>query len=599
MPSGFEFAPDAWSLFLVAPAVLSLWLAAETSHRKYGRLGREFSLLMAAIGWWSATYALELAAVGENGMRFWLKAEYAAIPFVPVLMYRVVRGYLDLPPLEGFLRIGIWLVPVATLVLQVTNESHFLFYSAVEVLEDEHGSRLSLEPGPWYWVDAAYAYLLGAAAVFHLVRRFPGRGAPVLRRQSFLLVLAVIGPFVGFTLYAFHWFPVRDLDLTPYFFFVSGVTMAVGIFGFRLFDVVPVALERVFERIGDACVVFDRRGRIVRANGSAIRLFGWGELPFGRAADEAFRGFPALSSCLRDLGTVSVSLAETVDGEERHWQVTRSGIEDGGGREAGSLLVVRDDTERVRLTAELREMVAEKDRLFSIIGHDLRGSIAGLEGLGDLLAEDGSEMDDEEIRDLARSMSESAAATRGLLENLLLWARLERGDLRREMVPTGLGQVVEGVRTQLAASLAHKSIRLETDFADEAKVVLADRRLLEVVLRNLVSNAVKFSPSGGRVGLASFAENPDGIAIEVRDEGIGMSRDLVDNLWSLTARKGRPGTAGEPSSGLGLVLVKEAVQAMEGRIAVESREGEGTVFRIHLRGAREAPEPEPAIRGGG
>jgi signal transduction histidine kinase len=167
------------------------------------------------------------------------------------------------------------------------------------------------------------------------------------------------------------------------------------------------------------------------------------------------------------------------------------------------------------------------------------------------------------------------------------------------MVPTGLGQVVESVRTQLAASLAQKSIRLETDFADEAKVVLADRRLLEVVLRNLVSNAVKFSPSGGRIGLASFAENPDGIAIEVRDEGIGMSRDLVDNLWSLTARKGRPGTAGEPSSGLGLVLVKEAIQAMEGRIAVESREGEGTVFRIHLRGAREAPEPEPAIRGGG
>lgn len=114
MPPLFPLAPNGWSLFLLIPAAVSLWLAVETARPKYGVLGKRFCLLSVAIGWWCLAYALELSSVHPEAMRFWLRIEYLAIPAVAPLMYGVVREFLGFAKFSLRLQIGVWIIPLAT-----------------------------------------------------------------------------------------------------------------------------------------------------------------------------------------------------------------------------------------------------------------------------------------------------------------------------------------------------------------------------------------------------------------------------------------------------------------------------------------------------
>ncbi|MBC2601574.1 sensor histidine kinase [Puniceicoccus vermicola] len=579
MASLFALAPNGWSLFLIAPAAVSFWLAIETSRPKFGHLGKMFSVLTLSLGWWSLTYALELGSIHEEGMRFWLKAEYFAIPLVAPMMYLILREFLGMPKLRPSLRVGLWFVPATTFLLQTTNEFHHLFYESIEVFGNGSRSWLSLTAGPWYIIDAIYVCGMGAIGVLHLLRRFPPRSEPTMRKQFGFVLIAVILPYVGFILFLGDWFWAPDIDLTTYFFLASGILLGVGIFWFQLFDLLPVALERVFERIGNACLVFDYHGRLVKANQSAKDLLGLDELPIGETSSRVFEAYPALNqtSDMADGETVRV----TIGGGEgaKICVASRSNIEDSHHHRTGYLLVIRDDTAQLRMEQELRNLNAEKDKLFSVIGHDLRGSLGGLENLSGILSQADIDLSSEESRELLKTMQESAAATSAFLENLLFWAKMQRGKYTQQSTCFPVSEVVQQVRSYLAASLTSKEIELE-ESSDSELELTTDRTLLETCLRNLLSNAVKFSPKRATVHLRVFAHGVKDVCFEVEDHGIGIPEKLLRDLWEISARNGRAGTEGEPSSGLGLVLVREAVESLGGTVEVQSEEEKGTLFRV-------------------
>ena len=214
---------------------------------------------------------------------------------------------------------------------------------------------------------------------------------------------------------------------------------------------------------------------------------------------------------------------------------------------------------------------------FSIIAHDLRSPLNGFLGLTQIIVEELPNLTSNEIRDFTFSMKKSATNLAGLIENLLEWARMQQGLIPFDPKPVELLRVVDGSMIIILESAKSKEIEISYDIPKDL-VVFADDNMLQFVIRNLVSNAVKFTHKGGKIGVSAKATNDKRVEISIKDTGIGMNNAMVDHLFRLDSQINRKGTEGEPSSGLGLMLCKEFIEKQGGKIEVESKEGKGSIF---------------------
>jgi PAS domain S-box-containing protein len=225
---------------------------------------------------------------------------------------------------------------------------------------------------------------------------------------------------------------------------------------------------------------------------------------------------------------------------------------------------------------QLQAINAEKDKFFSIIAHDLRGPLSSFVEATQILTDEAQTMGIEEIKDIAASMKMSAANIYSLLENLLEWSRLKRGGM--DFVPEKLNlnkKFIECVNI-LSESARKKGITVEVNIPDNMEV-FADSHMLETVIRNLVSNAIKFTTSGGLVNVsAGYIDHT--VEVKIKDSGIGMPTELKNRLFQINEKTSRPGTEGELSTGLGLLLCKEFVEKHNGKIWAESEVGKGSTF---------------------
>ena len=243
----------------------------------------------------------------------------------------------------------------------------------------------------------------------------------------------------------------------------------------------------------------------------------------------------------------------------------------------------RQTQEQIKFQNEqLQKTNAEKDKFFSIIAHDLRSPFNSFLGLTQLMAEDLPNLTMAQVQDLAVSMSKSANNLNRLLENLLQWAQIQNGAIAFKPELVHLGLVAESIE-MILESAKNKGIDIEISIPDEIEV-FADSNMLQTIIRNLVSNAIKFTSKGGKVSLTAKAISDNNIEISIKDTGIGMSSELVDNLFRIDVKTNRQGTEGEPSTGLGLLLCKEFVEKHGGKIWVESEEGKGSTFHFTIPG---------------
>lgn len=223
----------------------------------------------------------------------------------------------------------------------------------------------------------------------------------------------------------------------------------------------------------------------------------------------------------------------------------------------------------------------EKDKFFSIIAHDIKSPFSSFLGLTEIMADDFDQFTLKEIQHFIVTMRDSASNLYRLLENLLEWSRIQQGfmQFKPEMIPlTGL----VNDSTELIQSAAfNKEIEISHDIP-EGFMVFGDAHMIETIIRNLISNALKYTPKGGSLSV-SAKNAPDGSAvITVTDSGIGMNTEIIENLFRVDVNTSRKGTEGEPSTGLGLILCKEFIEKHTGKIEVKSTPGKGSSFIITL-----------------
>ena len=229
---------------------------------------------------------------------------------------------------------------------------------------------------------------------------------------------------------------------------------------------------------------------------------------------------------------------------------------------------------------ELKGLNQHKDKIISVLAHDLRSPFNGLLGYTEMLANDVEQMEARDIKLSAKNINYAANNLFKLLNNLLEWSLVQAGRIKYSPAKENLLQSVDEVIHLLKINAEQKSISLKEEI-DGAIHVWADRDMLDIILRNLISNAIKFTPNGGEVLITSKSNNGT-VEIGIRDNGIGMDENVLKHLLNPDSRISTRGTNNESGTGLGLNLCKELIIKQGGNIRLESKAGEGTLVSFTL-----------------
>ncbi len=241
----------------------------------------------------------------------------------------------------------------------------------------------------------------------------------------------------------------------------------------------------------------------------------------------------------------------------------------------------RRENKLARAEAALQESNRQKDKLFSIIAHDLRSPFNTVMGFADLLAGSAKDLPRDQVAEYARIVRSSAGDVQTLLDNLLTWASIQIRDAGLKFAPLDLAAVAAGSVEPLTHMAEEKRISIASDIVQTR--VLGDADLVRIVLRNLVSNAIKFCNTGGSVRLSAVAVG-DGrfVKITVRDDGVGMSLAAKADLFALKYGTSEAGTLGEKGTGLGLYLCRDIIGRHGGEMTVDTAAGGGTAIHFTL-----------------
>jgi signal transduction histidine kinase len=243
-------------------------------------------------------------------------------------------------------------------------------------------------------------------------------------------------------------------------------------------------------------------------------------------------------------------------------------------------MVFRDITEVKQYEKELIRLNVDKDRFLSILGHDLRSPFNALLNLSELLKENIRQYDIDEIENFINHINQSAHITYDLLEDILMWARAQSDKITFKPQKLSFADICKNILEILNPSANAKNITINYYIADRINI-FADIDMIKTVLRNLVSNAIKFTNNGGAINI-SAEENSENFTISVSDNGIGMQPDNLTKLFDISQVQTTKGTAEETGTGLGLLLCKEFVEKHGGKIWVESEYGKGSDSKFTL-----------------
>jgi signal transduction histidine kinase/ligand-binding sensor domain-containing protein len=235
---------------------------------------------------------------------------------------------------------------------------------------------------------------------------------------------------------------------------------------------------------------------------------------------------------------------------------------------------------RVKTEKELLLANQTKDKFFSIIAHDLKNPFNVLLGFTELLRDGLEDFEPSELQESIQAMHKSTVGMYNLLENLLTWATAQRGQLVIDPQKVDLNNLINSNIQLLSGQANQKYIRLKSAIA-EGTTVWADKNTINTVLRNLISNAIKFTPQHGMIAISAI-ESASTVSVSVEDTGVGISEENISKLFQIDEQFRMPGTANEKGTGLGLILCQEFIKLNKGKLTVSSIPGKGSTFTFTL-----------------
>ncbi|NEW08335.1 PAS domain S-box protein [Paenibacillus sp. SYP-B3998] len=578
----------AITLFLAT--ALMVFVSFLSYRKRHLPVAKTMVLIMLAAACYALGYAFEVLSRNLNEVKLSLQIEYLGIPFITTLwFFQVVQFTGTAARYRKLLALVLFAVPAAVFFLHLTNDWHHLIYERYSLNTDSVVSLYTTVKGPWYKVHTVYNYFVLLCGILLFIPMY-WRALPIVRKQIAVLLLGAIAPMF-FNL--FLWTGM-SVDLTPFGFAVSGVAYVWGILRFNLLRLTPLAMAKVFETIRDGVVLIDYEDQIVSYNHAAEKVLP--ELGLTkRYPVHMGKVLPSSPELIERIRTASdederFPFHRFDANRKRYYTCSLSPIYDSGKVLIGKMLMFNDITELKESEARLREnarqlseLNAFKDKLFTVVAHDIRDPIALLVSLTELLGDKLTAADFEHA-ELVRELKGQVQNTFYLVENLLDWYRSQKGNVVFRPVGWNLQQVVRQALLISGTKAGMKQIRM-TERIDEKLTVRADKEMLDLILRNLLSNAIKFTGIGGAIEIGAVMDG-DLIVVSVRDNGVG-----IDDQTSEALRLEEPflkamvagGDSGDTR--FGLALTREFVHIHGGSLWFESELGIGATFSFTLPGS--------------
>lgn len=596
-----ELAFNSFSLTLLVTGtlvgVLSLYIAFLLKDTI-----RLVAVIMLCVSVWGFFYGLELASLSLSDMVFWVKFQYIGICLAPVCWLYFCFKYTDysLKKRRLFLPL-LCLVPVLTYVLLLTSDSHQLIYRNLSLNTSGPFPILDIVKGPWYFLNVGYAYLLFASGVVVLWKRFRFSD-PLYKTQTKLIITAGIFPLAFNFLYQTKIIaPYSGIDLTTYAFLFTYIILGVAIIRFNLFSIKPIARDIVMEAIPKGVLVLDASNLVVDFNQAMLDFIPNGEkLKVVTNGIEPFFEISDLYEFIKKGEKGTIESEVFLKGDSRVLKTEIIPLFDRKSILSGKMILFEDITSQIKINNQLASQAKDlsqlndlKDKFFSIISHDLKGPVFGVSELIHL-AKTGI-ISNEEFMEMLPEISKNMANVSILLENLLAWSSSQ---LRGEQIYPEKFEIKKSLIHQkdlLERISSEKGIKVMLDEGPDT-LVFADKTMIELVLRNLISNGIKFSKKGGEIHL-SVETVYDSVRICVRDFGAGITEENLEKLRSGISFTTN-GQNNESGTGLGLVLVREYLEKNNGTLEISSLENEGSTFCIHLPLHKEKTEELISVESG-
>ncbi len=346
---------------LLISTVICATLAFYAWRRRSTAGAEAFAMLMLAVAGWSLAYALELASADLSTSIFWAKVKYIGIGIVPVAWLIFALEYTN----QGFWLthrnlILLAIIPVVTVLLMWTNETHDLIWTQPQL--DTSGPFITVSKtfGEWFWVHLAYSYVLLLIGTISLVRMLL-RSPHIYRQQANMVLIGVAIPWIVNIVSIFGMSQVPNLDLTPFAFTLTGIAFSWAFFRYRLLDIAPIARRTVVEDMREGMIVLDTKNRVVDINPAAQNVVGFNSSEaIGKTDTQIFLGFPDLAGQLHQTTEATIEVKVDRGEDQRDLGVHISPLHDKKNHFNGRLIIIRDITQRKQAETEREHLLGRE-----------------------------------------------------------------------------------------------------------------------------------------------------------------------------------------------------------------------------------------------
>ncbi|HEC89891.1 MAG TPA: PAS domain S-box protein, partial [Thermoplasmatales archaeon] len=497
---------------------------------------------------WSTGYLLEITISNKNLIILLSKIEYIGIAIVPVAWFSFSAAYTDRFPrlTKTKLFYLLMIIPVITSILVFTNEYHNLVWSQIGFSNIAGYSVLRPKYGIWFWVHTIYSYVLfTVGSVMIIVNAI--LSPSIYRKRSIMLAIATLTPWVGNISYVFG---VITIDISPPYFVISMVFMLIALYRYRLIEILPMAREEIIEMMDDALVVLDEDNNIIDINPSMESFLNLSKREvIGSNIEKIFKDYPEIIDLFQSNKDFEKRIfTREINGQRKHYSAKLMLITDPSNNILGKLISVHDITDvkeaeeyakeqekKLRVlnktleekvkerTKDIEKLLEEKDLFIHQLCHDLKTPLTPLITLLPIIRE---RVDDPTTKELLDTTIQSANYMKDLVLKTLRLAKLNMPSMTINREKIDLSEEVNKILERNKTILEEHNIEVK-NLLDKDITVEADKVYLDELFENLLDNAVKFTPDGGKIIIKAEKRRDNEIKIAIQDTGIGMTEEQI------------------------------------------------------------------------
>jgi PAS domain S-box-containing protein len=553
------------------------------------------SLLLISIIFYSFFYALEISSTEIHTVLIFYKIEYIGVSVLPLLFLLFTISYSGkksgLPKSIMGLLFGI---PVITLLLVFTTEHHDLFNKNMHI---DYGGLFPVfyfDLGIWYWVHFIFTIIciiLGLIILFSMLQVT----LPDFHKQIYIIIIGSLMPFLTLLMRLLGMSP-WGIDPSPFSLTLSAIIIFIGFTRYKLFNLTPLARSLLFENNHEGVIVFDREQRIVDYNNSAVNNQYIKSNAIGTHVSELSKPWRDILN--RDTSSKeidNIEVKEKIEGYDFWFNITFLPLHDNYENKIGQMMTISNITERKYAEEELRKAIDKanylaveaenantaKSTFLANMSHELRTPLNSIIGFSDLLLEGKTgSLNEKQIRYIS-NVSNSGKHLLLVINDILDISKIEAGKMELSCDSISIHETTNEVLMACSSLASSKGIELKQNLDCSIKTIKADRVKLKQILYNLISNAIKFTPAGGKVTL-NIKSDDENILFEVIDTGEGISKEDQNKLFTVFGQLDTANNRRYEGTGLGLAIVKRLVEMHKGKVWIESEIGKGSTFAFEI-----------------